>query len=83
VARRRALYPDRIRLSGRLAEFVGVLVPKTAGLVTPIAIVALLAFVALQWGGVRISSRFQEITTAIKFAAFLALVTACMFSADR
>lgn len=65
-----------------LAEFVGVLVPKTAGLVTPIAIVALLALVALQWGGVRLSSRFQEIATAIKFAAFLALVTACFFSAD-
>jgi APA family basic amino acid/polyamine antiporter len=63
-----------------LAEFVAVLVPAAAGLVTPIAVVSLLAFVALQWGGVRISSRFQEIATAIKFAAFLALVSLCLFS---
>jgi len=61
-----------------LAEFVGVLAPRTAGLVTPIAIAALLAFVALQWSGIRISSRFQEIATAIKFAAFLLLVIACL-----
>lgn len=61
-----------------LAEFVGVLVPHAAGMVTPIAVIALLAFVALQWGGMRISSRFQEIATAIKFAAFLGLVIACL-----
>jgi APA family basic amino acid/polyamine antiporter len=61
-----------------LAEFVGVLAPRTASAVTPVAIVALLAFVALQWGGVRISSRFQEVATAIKFAAFLVLVIACL-----
>jgi APA family basic amino acid/polyamine antiporter len=37
----------------------------------------LLGFVALQWMGVRVSSRFQEIATALKFVAFLALVAAC------
>jgi APA family basic amino acid/polyamine antiporter len=63
-----------------LAEFVGVLAPAVAGMVTPIAIAALLAFVALQWGGIRISSRFQEAATAIKFAAFLALVMACLMA---
>jgi APA family basic amino acid/polyamine antiporter len=63
-----------------LAEFIGVLVPAAAAMTTPIAVVSLLAFVALQWGGVRISSRFQEIATAIKFAAFLALVALCLFS---
>jgi len=61
-----------------LAEFVGVLIPRAAGLVTPVACASLLAFVALQWLGVRVSSRFQEIATAIKFAAFLALVIACL-----
>ena len=61
-----------------LAEFVGVLAPGTAGLATPIAIAALLALVALQWNGIRISGRFQEIATAIKFAAFLVLVIACL-----
>src|SRR5262249_4603359 len=44
-----------------LAEFVAVLTPSAARLVTPIAIATLLLFVALQWGGIRISSRFQEI----------------------
>ena len=61
-----------------LAEFVGVLAPRAAGMVTPIAVFTLVGLVALQWGGVRLSSRFQEITTAIKFAAFLFLVVACL-----
>jgi APA family basic amino acid/polyamine antiporter len=46
--------------------------------VTPLAVAALLAFVVLQWGGIRVSSRFQEVATAIKFTAFLALVSACL-----
>jgi basic amino acid/polyamine antiporter, APA family len=57
-----------------LAEFVAVLAPALTAHVTPIGVVALLAFVALQWAGVRVSSRFQEWATAVKFAAFLALV---------
>src|SRR5262245_54946666 len=66
-----------------LAEFVVILAPPAARLVTPIAIAALLAFVALQWSGLRISSRFQEIATAVKFAAFLALVIACLAFGGR
>jgi APA family basic amino acid/polyamine antiporter len=61
-----------------LAEFVAVLVPRLASAVTPLAVAALLAFVVLQWGGIRVSSRFQEVATAIKFTAFLALVSACL-----
>jgi APA family basic amino acid/polyamine antiporter len=56
-----------------LAEFGGVLVPALAGWVRPVAIVALLLMVALQWAGVKVSARFQEWTTAVKFLAFLAL----------
>ncbi|HEY0555934.1 MAG TPA: APC family permease [Thermoanaerobaculia bacterium] len=59
-----------------LAEFGGVLVPALAGWVRPVAIVALLLMVALQWAGVKVSARFQEWTTAVKFLAFLALVVA-------
>ncbi|HEY0511294.1 MAG TPA: APC family permease [Thermoanaerobaculia bacterium] len=59
-----------------LAEFSGVLVPALAGWVRPVAIVTLLAMVALQWAGLRVSARFQEWTTAAKFLAFLALVVA-------
>ena len=61
-----------------LGEFAAVLVPGIAPFVKPIAVTALLAFVALQWAGLRVSSRFQEMATALKFAAFVALVLACL-----
>jgi APA family basic amino acid/polyamine antiporter len=59
-----------------LAEFSGVLVPALAGWVRPVAIVTLLAMVALQWAGLKVSARFQEWTTAVKFLAFVALIVA-------
>ncbi len=59
-----------------LAEFSGVLLPALTGWVRPLAIVALLAMVVLQWAGLKVSARFQEWTTALKFLAFLALVVA-------
>ena len=61
-----------------IAEFVGVLVPSVAGFVRVIGVAALLGLVGLQWLGLRVSSRFQEIATAIKFVAFLALIVACL-----
>lgn len=59
-----------------LAEFSGVLFPALADRVRPIAIATLLAMLALQWVGLKVSARFQEWTTAIKFLAFLALIVA-------
>jgi APA family basic amino acid/polyamine antiporter len=59
-----------------IAEFAGVLSPPLAGSVTPVAIAVLVSLVALQTAGVRVSSRFQQATTAVKFAAFLAVVVA-------
>ena len=59
-----------------MTSFLEKLVPSLAGRGTPIAIGLLLGFVALQSAGVRISSRFQEWTTALKCLAFLALVVA-------
>lgn len=59
-----------------LAEFSGVLLPALAGWVRTVAIVALLAMVALQWAGLKVSAWFQEWTTAVKFLAFLMLVVA-------
>jgi len=50
--------------------------PWATGTAWPLAIAVLVAFVGLQWAGVRISSRFQEWATAIKFLAFLAIVIA-------
>jgi basic amino acid/polyamine antiporter, APA family len=63
-----------------LGEFASALGPGSAPMaaVKSIAIAALIGFVALQWTGVRISGRFQEVATAIKFAAFLALVLGCL-----
>lgn len=61
-----------------LAEFSGVLVPALAGWVRPVAVVTLLAMVALQWAGLKVSARFQEWTTAAKFLAFLALIVAAL-----
>jgi APA family basic amino acid/polyamine antiporter len=59
-----------------ITTFLGKLVPALARAVTPVAIAVLVGFVALQWAGVRVSSRFQEWTTAVKCLAFLALVVA-------
>ncbi|HEX4961609.1 MAG TPA: APC family permease [Thermoanaerobaculia bacterium] len=60
-----------------LAEFGRVLVPALdKDWLPPVAIVTLLAMVALQWVGLKVSAWFQEWTTAVKFLAFLALVVA-------
>jgi basic amino acid/polyamine antiporter, APA family len=50
---------------------------RFGGGVTPVAIAALAAFVLLQSTGLRTSSRTQELTSLVKFVAFLALVLAC------
>jgi APA family basic amino acid/polyamine antiporter len=63
-----------------IGEFMAVLVPSLGGAVGAVAVAALLSFVGLQWMGVRVSSRFQEATTALKFAAFLVLVVGCLVS---
>src|SRR5882672_8738574 len=61
-----------------MSEFLAQLVPAAAGAQREIAIAVLVGFVGLQWAGVRISSWFQEWTTALKFLAFLALVVAAL-----
>jgi basic amino acid/polyamine antiporter, APA family len=63
-----------------MAEFLTKLVPSLHGSVPPVAVALLVSFVGLQWLGVRVSSRFQEWTTALKFVAFLGLVVACLVS---
>jgi len=60
-----------------MGEFTAVLIPSLSPAVKLVAVVVLVFFAALQWAGLRLSSRFQEATTAIKFLAFLALVAAC------
>ena len=59
-----------------MSEFLGALVPALAGSVRPMATVFLVGFVALQWTGVRVSSRFQSWATALKCLAFLTVLGA-------
>jgi len=61
-----------------MTDFLARLVPAAAGAPRWIAVAILVGFVGLQWAGVRISSWFQEWTTALKFLAFLALVIAAI-----
>jgi amino acid transporter len=60
-----------------MGEFTAVLIPSLSPAVKLVAVAVLVFFAALQRAGLRLSSRFQEATTAIKFLAFLALVAAC------
>jgi APA family basic amino acid/polyamine antiporter len=64
-----------------IGEFTAVLVPSLMPLAKVVAVGALLGLVALQIAGIRVSSRFQEVTTAIKFVAFLAVVVAALLLA--
>jgi APA family basic amino acid/polyamine antiporter len=65
-----------------MGEFSAVLVPSLEPGIKLIAIGVLLFFAILQWAGVRISSRFQEVTTVVKFLAFLGLIVACFAHAS-
>lgn len=56
------------------SELLGVLIPPLATWTRPIAMLLLLGFVLLHWAGLRVSSSFQEWTTAFKFIAFLLLI---------
>jgi APA family basic amino acid/polyamine antiporter len=59
-----------------IGEFAAILLPPLAGSVTIVAIAVLVGLVALQWAGVQVSSRFQQVATAVKFLAFLAVIIA-------
>jgi APA family basic amino acid/polyamine antiporter len=61
-----------------IGEFTAVLLPSLAGMVKIVAVATLVGLVALQAAGIRVSSRFQEVTTAVKFVAFLAVVVAAL-----
>src|SRR4029434_4318295 len=61
-----------------IAEFVAVLGLVMSGTVRFLAVSILVAVVVLQWLGIRISSRFQELTTSLKCVASLTLVAMCL-----
>ena len=60
-------------------EFLSSLVPALTGKETLIGVAIILAFGALQWTGIRSSSRVQQATSLIKAVAFLTLVAACFW----
>jgi APA family basic amino acid/polyamine antiporter len=62
-----------------MGEFLSALVPQLAGRESWIGISVILLFGALQWTGIRASSRVQQATSLIKALAFLALVAACFW----
>jgi APA family basic amino acid/polyamine antiporter len=64
-----------------IGEFAAALVPSLTALIKVVAALVLVSFALLQSAEVRVSSRVQEITTGIKFLAFLALVAACFIHA--
>src|SRR5262249_22953120 len=64
-----------------VGEFSVLLLPSPAVASRAVAIACLVGLAALQCAGVRISGRFQEATTIVKFLAFLALVGACFVHA--
>ena len=61
-----------------IGEFAALLLPSLGGHEKAVAILTLAALAALQLAGLRVSSRFQEITTVVKFGAFLTVVLAAM-----
>jgi APA family basic amino acid/polyamine antiporter len=66
-----------------IAEFMAVLRAVPNGAIRFVAVSILVGIVVLQWLGICISSRFQEVTTGLKCVAFLALVTACLLVPAR
>jgi basic amino acid/polyamine antiporter, APA family len=66
-----------------IAEFMAVMWPIPSDAIRFVAVSILVAIVALQWLGIRISSQFQEVTTSLKCVAFLALVVMCLIVPTR
>ena len=64
-----------------MGEFTVLLVPSLGGYEKVVSMAALAALAGLQLAGLRVSSRFQEITTAVKCAAFLLVVVAALLFA--
>lgn len=64
-----------------IGEFAALLLPSLGGYEKAVSILTLAGLAALQLAGLRVSSRFQEITTVVKCGAFLTVVVAAIFFA--
>jgi len=70
-------------ISIAIGEFAALLLPSLVGFEKGVAIATLAALAALQMAGLRASSRFQEIATAVKCAAFLAVIGGALILAPH
>jgi APA family basic amino acid/polyamine antiporter len=70
-------------LSIAIAEFMSTLIPLSTAGIRAVGVVILAGIVILQWLGIRVSSRFQELTTSLKCIAFLVLIAACFVVPTR
>jgi APA family basic amino acid/polyamine antiporter len=59
-----------------IGEFTRVLLPSLAS-ESVVAVAVVLAFVALQWRGIRVGDAAQQLTSLLKALVFVALVAAC------
>ncbi|HJZ78655.1 MAG TPA: APC family permease [Vicinamibacterales bacterium] len=64
-----------------MGEFTVLLLPALAGYERAVSMAGLAALAGIQLAGLRVSSRFQEITTAVKCGAFLVVVVAALLFA--
>ncbi len=60
-----------------IGEFCGVLFPSLASRTNALAAAVVIAFVLLQWRGIKVGDAAQQLTSALKALVFLALVAAC------
>lgn len=59
-----------------ISEYLPKLVPGLAGSIKAIALATICTFALLNWLGLRVGSRVQELTSFLKVAAFLVLIAA-------
>jgi APA family basic amino acid/polyamine antiporter len=60
-----------------LGEYLGTIFPVLSGRAPSIALAVVLAFAVMQWRGVKLGGRVQEITSLLKGLVFLAIVAGC------
>ncbi len=66
-----------------IGEYAGLIFPTLAGYGVLLSIVVVLFFAGLQWLGIKVGSRVQQISTVLKGAAFLAFIVAAFALAGR
>lgn len=66
-----------------IGEYFGLIFPALAGRGILISVTVVLFFAGLQWRGIKVGSRVQQLSTLLKGAAFLAFIGAAFLLAGR